>query len=106
MKHEPNLAYIKELSGNDITFEKKFIGILKEEFPDEQNMYRDTIAKKNYEEAAQIVHKLKHKFNILGLHDAYRLAVTYEEELLNHKCNRDSEFLNVLKIVNSYLKTI
>lgn len=103
---KPNLDYIKELSGDDTVFEKKFIDILKTEFPDEVKTYKKAIVEVNYYDAAQIVHKIKHKFNILSMSNAYALAVVFEEELNAQNMQRDSEFLGALKIVETYLKLI
>jgi HPt (histidine-containing phosphotransfer) domain-containing protein len=106
MKHEPNISYIEELSGEDSDFQEKFITILKEEFPGEKVTYLNAVQQKDFETAVQIVHKLKHKFNILSMHNAYGLAVTYELELKNKDFGNDQEFMVALNVVDSYLKTI
>lgn len=106
MKHEPNISYILELSGDDTAFRDQFITILKDEFPGEHAMYVKSIKEKDFAAAVQIVHKLKHKFNILSMHNAYALAVTYELELKNKDFGNDKEFMTALDVVNSYLKTI
>lgn len=106
MKHEPNISYIEELSGEDSHFQEKFITILREEFPIEKFVYVEAVQNKDFATAVQIVHKLKHKFNILSMHDAYALAVTYELELKNKDFGNDQEFMNALNVVDSYLKTI
>ena len=103
---KPNLDYIQKLSGDDKEFEKQFIDILKAEFPEEALTYEKAISEVNYYDAAQIVHKLKHKFNILSMTNAYALAVVFEEELNAENMGRDSEFLEALKIVDVYLKSI
>ncbi len=103
---KPNLDYIKELSGDDTEFEQQFINILKTEFPEEVKTYKKAITEVNFYDAAQIVHKIKHKFNILSMTNAYALAVVFEEELNAENVHRDSEFLEVLKIVETYLKSI
>jgi len=102
----PNLDYIKELAGDDIEFENQFIQILKTEFPSEKVFYEKAISENNFYDAAQIVHKLKHKFNILGMTDAYALSVTYEEELNAQNMEKDEQFLNALCTIETYLKTI
>lgn len=106
MKHNPNISYIIELSGDDADFQKKFITILKEEFPGEKGTYLDAVQQKDFATAVEIVHKLKHKFNILSMYDAYALAVTYELELKNNDFSNDQEFMVALNVVDSYLKTI
>lgn len=102
----PNTNYIKQLAGDDVEFEKQFIDILKTEFPAESEEYIDTLNKADYEETAQIVHKIKHKFNILGLEKSYQLAQDYEADLLKKKTDRHSEFKEILDMVGTYINTI
>ncbi len=103
---KPNILYIEQLSGDDEEFKKGFIDILLAEFPIEKETYEKAISETNYEDAVQIVHKLKHKFNILGMSHAYRLAVDYEEELKLKKMDKDPQFNEILKTIEGYLKTI
>lgn len=102
----PNLKYIKQLAGDDVAFEQKFIAILKDEFPVEKQEYIKTLREGKTNETALIVHKLKHKLNILGLENAYRLAVTYEEELKMENTALKKEFSGILDTIESYLKTL
>ncbi len=106
MLEKPNLLYLKELADDDLAFENKFIGILKYEFPLEQQQYINYIEKSQLIEAAEIVHKLKHKFNILGMTESYAFAVAYEEELKKNRPQMDKRFRDILMIVENYLKTI
>ena len=107
MKEEkPNLIYIDQLSGDDAAFKQKFLVILKEEFPDEQQEYLESIRSKDGERAALIVHKLKHKFNILGLHQGYQLAVDYEKALYTGDFTMDPDFMDVMGRIEAFLKTI
>ena len=103
---EPNLTYIKKLSGGDTVFEDKIISILKEEFPIEKESYDNSINSNNYEAAAEVVHKLKHKISILGLEKSYNVAVEHEKNLNNSSKNLTTEFNNVLKIITTYLKEV
>lgn len=103
---KPNLDYIKELAGDDKEFENQFIHILKTEFPSEKATYENAVLEGNFHEAAQIVHKLKHKFNILSMTEAYTLSVAYEEELNAQNMEKDKEFLKELCTIETYLKTI
>lgn len=106
MQEAPNLNYIKELAGDDISFEKRFIKILKDEFPEETKEYYDYMEKEQLHDAAELVHKLKHKFNILSLSDAYVFAVSYEEELKLGNRSKDINFRKILDTIKIYLKTI
>lgn len=106
MQEYPNLSYIKELSGDDTAFEQKFIQILKDEFPVEVQTYNGYIEQKELVMAAEMVHKLKHKFNILSMSKAYEFAVQYEEELREGRMKMDVDFLKFLDTIKNYLKTI
>ena len=48
MREQPNLNYIKELSGGDKIFEEKFMSIVKTEFPIEKEEYLSCMEKKDY----------------------------------------------------------
>lgn len=106
MTEEPNLDYIKELAGDDTAFKKKFINILQEEFPEEKKEYLGNMTDDKTRAAALNVHKLKHKFNILGLHKSYQLAVAYEEDLRKGNIALENDFLRILEKIEVYLKTI
>lgn len=106
MTEVPNLNYIKELAGDDIEFEKKFISIIKKEFPEEVDTYLGQIRTNELLMAAETVHKLKHKFNILGLEQAYGYAVTYEEDLRDGNNKMDMNFRAILQKITKYLTTI
>jgi HPt (histidine-containing phosphotransfer) domain-containing protein len=106
MQEKPNLTYIKELAGDDLAFEQKFINILKNEFPEETNIYNGHIQNNEPRAAAEIVHKLKHKFNILSMEGAYKFAVKYEEELRAGRIDMYSGFSKILNTIEDYLKTI
>ena len=106
MEQQPNLNYIHDLSGDDKEFEKKFINVLKEEIPLEKQEYVNAITSKDYKATAAIVHKLKHKLNILSLSDDYKLAVTYEENLKIEDCSLKDKFLIILNKIELYIKNL
>lgn len=106
MQEKPNLEYIEELAGDDAVFQQQFITILKEEFPKEQETYLRCIEKSQLIQAAEIVHKLKHKLNILSMTDSYTFAVAYEQELKKCRPQMDNGFREILNTIETYLKTI
>ncbi|NVN19422.1 Hpt domain-containing protein [Muricauda sp. HICW] len=106
MKETPNLTYIDNLADGDEAFRQKFIGILKEEFPAEKNEYLTAMESSLFRGASELVHKIKHKLNVLGIQNAYTLAVQHENELRNGEHSLKQEFLSVLETVEQYLKTI
>tara|TARA_R110002051_G_scaffold34256_3_gene76323 strand:- start:47670 stop:47993 length:324 start_codon:yes stop_codon:yes gene_type:complete len=106
MIEQPNLNYVDELAGDDVQFRGQFIEVIKNEFPLEKKEYIDHVINARFKETAEIVHKLKHKFNILGMGNSYKLAVAYEIELLEGKQTNEAEFKNVLERIEAYIKTI
>ncbi|MBS9460958.1 Hpt domain-containing protein [Flagellimonas sp. HMM57] len=103
MTEQPNLDYIKEISGGNEEFEKKFLTIIQTEFPKEKQEYLDFLKVDNLEESAKIIHKIKHKLGILGLNTSYRLAVKYEEDLKRGDIQLKEEFDEVLQVVEDFV---
>ncbi|MBT8394548.1 MAG: Hpt domain-containing protein [Bacteroidia bacterium] len=103
---KPNLSYIKSLSGGEIEFEEKLITIIKTEFPEEKRTYFNNIKEENYSEAADNVHKLKHKISILGLEKSYNIAADYENDLREKNLKLQDDFDNILQIITEYLSTL
>ncbi len=103
---QPNLSYIHNMSGGDTTFEQKIIKIIKEEFPKEKEVYYKNINSKNYKEAAENVHKLKHKISILGLVNSYEVAVKYEYNLVLGSEDERLEFDAVLQNITNFLENL
>lgn len=103
---QPNLSYIHSMSGGDKAFEKKLIDIIKKEFPEEKQVYFDNIAAENFKEAAENVHKLKHKISILGLVKSYEIAVDYEHNLLENSIEGKADFESILQLITDFLKSL
>lgn len=106
MTEKPNLDYIKEISGGNEEFEKKFLTIIQTEFPKEKNEYVENLERDSFEEAAKVVHKIKHKLGILGLNNGYKLAVKYEEDLKYGDIKLKEEFNEILKSVEEFILKI
>ncbi len=103
---QPNLNYIKELSGGDEAFEAKLINVILLEFPEEKAIYLKNITEKKYKETAENVHKIKHKISILGLEKSYEVAAKYEENLKQNNSVLKEEFDSILKNITEYLTTL
>ncbi len=106
MTEVANLDYIKEISGGNEDFEKKFLNIIQTEFPKERKDYIEFLKGDNLEEAAKIVHKIKHKLGILGLTGGYKLAVQYEEDLKYGNTKLKGEFQQILQSVEEFILKI
>lgn len=103
---QPNLEYIRNLAGDDRVFEQKFLSILKDEFPKERSVYEKVVEEREVKETGAIVHKMKHKFNILGMEEAYAYAVAYEKDLLEGRFEKDAHFRDHLNQVSQFLNTL
>ena len=103
---QPNLSYIETMSGGDKAFEKKLIEIIQKEFPVEKQVYFDNMTLKNFKEAAENVHKLKHKISILGLVKSYEVAVNYEHNLMDGSTIGKADFESILLNMTNFLKTL
>jgi HPt (histidine-containing phosphotransfer) domain-containing protein len=103
---QPNLTYINDLSGDNLEFRAKLIGILKKELPEEINCYSQQMANTIYFEAAQSVHKLKHKISILGLEKSYYIAEKFEANLNNNSTGLQADFENILKIMQEFVNRL
>ena len=104
---QPNLSYINTLSGGDKAFKDKLITIVKNEFPAEKEEYINNIEAKNFNKAAENVHKLKHKISILGLEKSYAIAVDYENNLKDsHDDSARASFDSILQNITDFLATL
>ena len=103
---EPNLIYIEKISENDLEFKSKIISIIKNEFPLEKKEFYDNIKSKKYIDAAQNVHKIKHKINMFGLIEGANIAIKFENELNQKKIDSYNDFIVVLNVIDNFLNKI
>lgn len=103
---QPNLSYINNLSGGDKAFENKLITIIKTEYPEERAVYIKNIESNNFKEAAENVHKLKHKISILGLEKSYEVANDFEENLKEDRLAGKEDFEIILNTITNFLTTL
>lgn len=103
---QPNLSYIRSMSRGDIVFEKKLFDIIKQEFPQEKTIYHENFNSRNFEKAAENVHKLKHKVSILGLEKSYGIATAYENSLKEGDTSLSEDFESILNIITNYLNQV
>lgn len=103
---QPNSEYINQLAGDNQEFKLKVISILKRELPEEIELYQNYIGSNNYLQAAESVHKLKHKVSILGLEKSYYIAEEYEDNLKENSTNLQSDFEAILKRMQDFVATL
>jgi HPt (histidine-containing phosphotransfer) domain-containing protein len=103
---EPNFSYINSLSGGDEAFETKLLQIIQMEYPKERDLYLKNISEGNFKEAAENVHKLKHKISILGLEKSYEVASQFENNLKENKDILKEDFSEILSNITRFLKKL
>ncbi|MBS7787188.1 Hpt domain-containing protein [Flavobacterium sp. CYK-55] len=106
MKEVPNLSYIDQLAHENPLLRERLIGIIKDEFPTEVQKYKLENHQSDYFLMSESVHKLKHKFALLGLEKGYHLAADFEDELRAGSKNLQSDFEDVLKVIELFLSKI
>ncbi|MBP6182737.1 Hpt domain-containing protein [Flavobacterium sp.] len=103
---KPNLNYINELSGDNLEFKTRIIEIVKKELPLEISVYDEFMKNKNFSNAAQSVHKIKHKISILGLEKSYYIAEEYENNLNKETTLLQFEFESLLKSMQEFVNNL
>ncbi|WP_111707424.1 Hpt domain-containing protein [Lutibacter citreus] len=106
MTEKPNLEYLKELSGGDIEFEQKMLEVVKKELPVEIENYKKHLVNKQFNEAAELVHKIKHKISVLGLEESYQVAIDYEEELKKGQIKQQKSFEDILDSMTIFVENV
>jgi hypothetical protein len=104
----PNLEYIEQLARGDESIRKTLIDVIKNEFPEEKKDYYNSLEIKDFKKIEDNVHRIKHKFSILGLEISYGKANMFEQNLREDvfNLNEKQDFEETLKAISEYLKTI
>ena len=100
---KPNLFVIKEIAGDDLDFQQNLLNIIKKEFPEETEDFKKNMASKNYKEASNNVHKIKHKISLLGLTKGFEIATNFEKQLKVNETQLHPKFLEILSKIHVYL---
>lgn len=104
----PNLEYIEKLARGDNEVKNTLINVIKSEFPNEKKEYFKSIKLKDFKQIEANVHRIKHKFSILGLEKSYKKANEFEINLREHTLDKVNKeyFDNTLLNISEFLKTI
>lgn len=78
---EPNLNYIKKIAPGDKEFQHKILSIMRKEIIHESEVYKELLKQKEYKKLSQLIHKIKHKINILGMESSVQIANQIEYDL-------------------------
>lgn len=103
---EPNLLYIKQLASGNQSFENRILEVLKRELPEEIKDFHEFINSGVLEQAADLVHKIKHKVSLLGMEKGYGLTASFEENLREGDQSLLEEFESILKKMTTFLDNI
>ena len=105
---QPNLEYIEDLARGDDSVKDTLINVIKSEFPNEEIEYYNSIESKDFKKIEDNVHRIKHKFSILGLEKSYNKANKFEQNLREHILNlsEKQDFDKTLLAISEFLKTI
>lgn len=106
MDEQPNLKYIEKLADGDSLIRERLILILKQEFPLEILKYRNDILNFNYLQAAESVHKIRHKIGLLGLENSYFISEIYEQNLRDNLTQNQINFEKIIIKIEDFLKSI
>lgn len=106
MDEQPNIEYIEKLANGQLDIKERLILVLKQEFPVEIAQYKENIASSNFEQAAENVHKIKHKIALLGLEKSYYSSQIYEQNLRNNVTNNQIDFETAIIKIQEFLKNI
>lgn len=105
---KPNLNYINQLARGDQSVKEDLLLVIKTEFPEDLQTYQNSLVNFNFKNIEDIVHRIKHKFSILGLEKAYNNAVAFElslrEEVMDAEQQRSFE--NTLSTISNFISTI
>lgn len=105
---QPNLDYINKLARGEESVKDSLLEVIKSEFPEDLSAYRKSIKSKSFKNIEDDVHRIKHKFSILGLEDGYKNAVELEHCLRENDLNKEriEIFESTLESITKFLKTI
>tara|TARA_Y100001972_G_scaffold128758_1_gene191544 strand:- start:1058 stop:1378 length:321 start_codon:yes stop_codon:yes gene_type:complete len=100
----PNFSTIRKMSQGDREFEKKILSVASQELKEEVKDFNIAIAQVDYHQAAQLVHKIKHKISLLGMEKSYEIAQAFEEQLNNGSESLLSDFRVILEKMITFLQ--
>lgn len=105
---KPNLNYIEKLARGDESVKNTLIDVIKSEFPHDKKEYFKSIELENFKEIENNVHRIKHKFSILGLETSYAKANELEKKLREQYLDPvlKKDFEKILLKISEYLKNI
>lgn len=102
----PNLDKIKKITEGDKDFLLKITTILKEEFPKEKYKFYKKHQENDLVGIANLIHKMKYKFDLLSLEEDFKIASQFEKEIKTGNKKLFPKIENILLKIERYLETI
>ena len=100
----PTLDYLNSMANGDDVFIQEILGVIQEELPVEHDEYCNHIDGENWEGAADLVHKIKHKFTIFGLESSVALANRHEKDLRDKSPVFHNQFNDLIDLIRKFVK--
>ena len=101
----PEFSNIELISMGNVEFKNKLLAILKTEFPVELEQFEFCFKNGELGLAAEVVHKLKHKINLLNMKNDYKLARQFEIDLSNGKSGSCNDFKVIMNNITTFLNS-
>jgi len=103
MKKEANWDHLKMICKDDDDCVETFRKVLLKELPNELQILNQSMESESLSSAAEIVHKIKHKFALVNMESAYQLSVIYEKELLESINAKHQIFLKYIDELQDFI---
>ncbi len=100
---EPNYSTIRKMSQGDREFEMKILSVASQELTEEVREFSRAMKETDYAQAAQLVHKIKHKVSLLGMEKSYEITQEFEEQLKMSRKALLPDFEDILKKMFTFL---
>jgi hypothetical protein len=75
---DPTFSYLDQLSGGNREFKIKIIKIILDELPKDFDLYHYALQIKNYQWAAELVHRIKQRILFFQMNESLKLADQHE----------------------------
>ncbi len=104
MTKEASWVHLKMICQDDAACVEKFRAVMQKELPTELAGLKAALTAQDLTVAAELVHKIKHKFSLVKMHSAYAYAVGYEEALRSGDNSGEGGFEDYLEELVGFLE--
>ena len=103
MKKDGSWAHLMKICQDDKDCLEKFRAVMLEELPTETEGLHMATKAQDLLAAAELVHKIKHKFALVEMKAAYQYALTYEVALKEGDSSGADTFVAYLELLHEFL---